>query len=67
MDYILMPLDDVISILTQKGIKCHVVCNNNGTLGDTKLVTNVKVQNDSATVTYGEFLFNLKDSNVQKD
>ena len=67
MDYILMPLDEVVNTLTQKGIKCNLVCNNYGTLGDTKLVTNVIIQNGSATITYGEFLFNLKDGDVQKN
>lgn len=59
-----MPLDEVVDILTKKGIKCQIVCNNYGTLGDTKLVTNVVIDNGSATITYGEFLFNLKDSDV---
>ena len=62
-----MPLDKVLNDLTQKGIKFDVVCNNYGTPGDIKLVTNVVIQNDSATVTYGEFLFSLKDDNVQKN
>ncbi len=67
MDYILLPLEYVVDLLTQKGIKCNTLCNNYGTQGDTKLVTNVVMQNGYATIVYGEFLFNLKDCNVQEN
>ncbi len=61
MDYVLMPLDTVLTILRDKGIKCRTVCNNYNIKGDTYLVTNVSHSGDSATITYGEFLFNLKE------
>lgn len=60
--YIGMNVDFVIGELKQKGIPYKIINNNHNVQGDTILVTNFELTNDNtAIITVGEFIFNLKD------
>ena len=54
-------LEVVINYLTQKGFKCEVIDNNFSVDGDTKLVTNIVLDNDVYYITTGNFIFNIED------
>lgn len=67
-DYIGLPLDTVIKMLTEKNIEYVVKNNNSHIVGDTVLVTNAKKQNDKVVLVVGEFIFNIeKVENDRKD
>lgn len=53
-------LQECINELTKMGLSYRVVENNHNVVGDNKLVTNAKRQNDIVILTVGEFIFNLK-------
>ncbi|MGI5842375.1 MAG: hypothetical protein ACOX6H_03710 [Christensenellales bacterium] len=59
-NFIGLPLSQVINELEKTNTPYEVVMNNFIIEGDTKLVTNVKSQNNKVVLTVGEFIFNLK-------
>lgn len=60
--YIGMNIDIVTSELKKKGIPYQIINNNHNVQGDTILVTNFQItQDNTAIITVGEFIFNLKD------
>ena len=62
MEYLIgKTLQECIDELTKIGLSYKVVDNNHKVVGDTKLVTNAKKQDDTVILTVGEFIFNLKD------
>lgn len=61
IDFIGMPLDEVVDILEQQNQKYTIVQNNFCVNGDTRLVTNVKAVQDKIILTVGDFIFDLKE------
>ena len=60
--YIGMSIDFVTRDLKNKGIPYKIINNNHNVQGDTILVTNLQITKDNtAIITVGEFIFNLKD------
>ena len=55
-----MPLDDVKKQLEAQGKTVRIQENNFGIVGDRKLVTNVKEQNDEVVLVVGEFIFEIE-------
>ena len=53
-------LENVITLLTQKGLKFNIKDNNFSIDGDTKLVTNIIIENEVAYITTGNFVFDVK-------
>lgn len=53
-------LELVINSLQDIGLECVILDNNFSVDGDTKLVTNIKVQNKVAYLTTGNFIFDVK-------
>ncbi|MBO5884753.1 MAG: hypothetical protein J6Q51_03055 [Clostridia bacterium] len=60
--YIGMNIDFVVGELENKGIPYKIINNNHNVIGDTTLVTNFELtKENTAIITVGEFIFNLKD------
>ena len=53
-------LQECVNEVTKAGLKYQIVENNHNVVGDTKLVTNAKIQDGTVILTVGEFIFNLK-------
>lgn len=58
--FILLPLDEVVDYFKQNGYDVEVIDNNYNVIGDTKLVTNIVINDNIARIYYGEFIFNLE-------
>lgn len=55
-------LDFAKKFLNEKGISYQIIENNHNVVGDTILVTNVKILDEKSVVlTVGKFIFDLKD------
>ena len=54
--------ENAIKYLCDKGISYEILYNNHNVMGDTELVTNVKLgDNNIVILTIGSFIFDLKD------
>lgn len=53
-------LEEVVNYLYNEGLEVIIKDNNFNVNGDTKLVTNIKMENKVAVVTTGNFVFDVK-------
>ena len=53
-------LEKVLIAISDMGLKHQIVDNNFSVDGDTKLVTNIKMENKVAIITTGNFVFDVK-------
>lgn len=59
--YIGLNIEIVKKELDSKGIPYKIINNNHNVQGDTVLVTNIVTKDNTAIITVGEFIFDLKD------